>query len=474
MKVNLIDLISQTTAAFANADGLRAQTKKAVANLVELLSAEIAFVIRGRADGGVADLVAAAGLGPADFRRLEERVTGSTLWRIFALNTPVAIDDVAADASLKFLAFGVSAKFVIAVPVQFGGRTIGFVAAGFRSGQKIDEEATIKILSIFAPVIAQAINSEHVSEQEMRRLMEENSQLRSELKERFDLSRLIGNSAPMRQVYDQALQIARSNATVLIRGESGTGKALVAQAIHHNSLRSKRPLVRLNCATAHKDKKWLSQGEGTTLLLDEVSELAAELQAEVVEILSDRREKYLTNVRLIATSSKDLETLATKGDLLPEFFEAISAYTIYLPPLRERKADILLLAEHFLKKLDSEHKKNVRRISTPAIDMLSAYHFPGNVRELENVIEQALAACESNVIHGHDLPPTLQTADISNTETRLTLAQAVENFERDLIIDTLKSTAGNIARAARQLDSTERILGYKIKNYNIDARRFKG
>jgi Nif-specific regulatory protein len=148
-------------------------------------------------------------------------------------------------------------------------------------------------------------------------------------------------------------------------------------------------------------------------------------------------------------------------------------FTIFLPPLRERRSDILLLAEHFLEKYEQEHGKRIRRISTPAIDMLMAYHFPGNVRELENAIERAVLVCDANVIHGHHLPPTLQTAEVSGTVTNLTLKSAVEAFEKAMIQDTLKSTRGNIAQAARQLDSTERILAYKIRNYGIDTRRFE-
>jgi len=473
VNTHLISEIATTAAVFTNGDGLRSQAYVAAQNLSRILSADISFIARGRADGGVADMIAAEGLGPADFRRLEERVTRSALWRIFALGSPVAIDDVGNDSTLNFLAFGTSTRFLIAVPVKFLDKTIGFVAAGFRSGKKIDEEATIKILEVFAPMIAQAVNAEHASEHQMKRLVEENARLKVELRERFDFSRLIGNSAPMRQVYDQSVQIARSNTTVLIRGESGTGKGLVAQAIHHNSLRAKRPFVRLTCANAALDEKAFSKAEGSTLLLEEVSDLRIESQTKLLNILEDRRERFETNVRFIATSSKSLELLAAKGEMLPGLFVRLARFTITIPPLRERKADILLLAEHFLKKLDAEHKKNVRRISTPAIDMLAAYHFPGNVRELENVVEQALLACDSSVIHGHHLPPTLQTAEVSDTATTLTLAHAVEAFERDLIVDTLKSTEGNIAKAARRLDSTERILGYKIKNYGIEPRRFR-
>jgi Nif-specific regulatory protein len=155
-------------------------------------------------------------------------------------------------------------------------------------------------------------------------------------------------------------------------------------------------------------------------------------------------------------------------------FYRLNVFTIFLPPLRERKSDILLLAEHFLAKFEREHGKEIKRISTPAIDMLASYHFPGNVRELENVIERAVLICDEHVIHGHHLPPTLQTAEVSGTVTQVSLVAAIEAYESDLIQDALKSTRGNVAKAAKMLDSTERILGYKIKKYGITPKRFRG
>jgi Nif-specific regulatory protein len=144
-----------------------------------------------------------------------------------------------------------------------------------------------------------------------------------------------------------------------------------------------------------------------------------------------------------------------------------------MPPLRERKSDVLLLADHFLEKYAREHSKSIRRISTPAIDMLTSYHWPGNVRELENIIERAVLVCETNVVHGHHLPPTLQTAEESGTVMRLSLDAAVGAYERDIIQDALKTTRGNRKRAAKLLDTTERILGYKVKKYGIDCDRFR-
>jgi Nif-specific regulatory protein len=149
-------------------------------------------------------------------------------------------------------------------------------------------------------------------------------------------------------------------------------------------------------------------------------------------------------------------------------------FTIFVPPLRERKSDLLLLADHFLQKYAKEHGRDIRRISTPAIDMLTSYHWPGNVRELENVIERAVLICDGAVIHGHHLPPTLQTAQASGTFTRLSLAESIAAYEKDLIQDGLKTARGNRAKAARLLGTTERIFNYKVRKYAVDVDRFRG
>jgi Nif-specific regulatory protein len=162
-----------------------------------------------------------------------------------------------------------------------------------------------------------------------------------------------------------------------------------------------------------------------------------------------------------------------EGTFREDLYYRLNVFAIYLPPLRERRPDILELAEHFVDKYSREHHKRIKRISTPAIDMLSSYHWPGNVRELENCIERTLLVCEGNVIHGHHLPPTLQTAAASDTVTRLSLSTAIEAYEKDLIQDALKTARGNRARAAKLLDTTERILGYKVKKYDIDNHRFR-
>jgi Nif-specific regulatory protein len=179
------------------------------------------------------------------------------------------------------------------------------------------------------------------------------------------------------------------------------------------------------------------------------------------------------DVRVIAATNKDLEVAVKAGTFREDLYYRLNVFTIFLPPLRERRPDIPLLADHFVEKYAAQHGKVVRRLATSAIDLLMAYHWPGNVRELENCIERAALVCEGGVIHAHHLPPTLQTAEVSGTVPQRSLDAAVTAYEKDLIADALKSARGNQAKAARLLETTERIIGYKIKKYGIDGTRFK-
>jgi len=497
MDNRVIQLLARSANAFAESEGLRTSTAIVVEQIAQSLHARFSFAALTRRDSSVADIIAAHGIAAADFRRLESRIAKSGLWRILDFSKPTAIDDLGADPVLKFLAFGSGSRLLLAVPIFSSGTAIGLLAVGFGAGSRVDEDRVIKILNVVSAMIAQAIRVERAVAEGSRKLVEENAHLKQELRERYDFRNLIGNSSQMRQVYDQVTQIARSNETLLLRGESGTGKDFIAHVVHYNSLRSKRARIKLNCASFPENlvdselfgvKEGLKQkikgavwaADGGTLLLDEIDRLPLSTQVKLAGIL---RDGYLEqtgdvrstsfNIRLVASTNQNLEAAIASGKFSDELFDRIKGFTILLPPLRERKSDILLLAEYFLEKYGLERKKNIRRLSTPAIDMLTAYHYPGNVRELENAIERAVIACDSGVIHGHHLPPTLQTAENSGTETRVTLASAVAAFERDMIMDALKSTRGNVAKAAGMLDSTERILSYKMKKYALNSRRFR-
>lgn len=500
MVVSTLDLIFRMTESVAKSRGIHADSKIILNSVTSHLDAALGFVCVNRKELGRFEIVAAAGLDAANFRRLEIRIQSSSLARVVQEKTRITLS-MGDDDLLDFLFEKRSQRRLVSVPMMLSGICIGSISLVFEKPEQADKEEIQKLMDIAAGMIARTLRVENFESEESRKLIEENSQLKQELKEKYDLSNLIGNSSPMRQVYEQVTQVARSNATVLLRGESGTGKEMIAQAIHYNSLRSKRAFVKVNCAAlpdslieselfghekgaftgADRMKKGRFEiADGGTLFLDEIGDLPLQTQIKVLRVLQEREFERLggtqtikTNIRLIAATNRNLEEAVTSGTFREDLFYRLNVFTIFLPPLRDRKSDILLLAEHFLDKYEAEHDKRIRRISTPAIDMLTAYHYPGNVRELENAIERAVIVCDSNVIHGHHLPPSLQTAEVSGTETRVSLASAVAAFESDLIQDTLKSTGGNVAQAAKMLDSTERILGYKIKKYGIDTIRFR-
>jgi Nif-specific regulatory protein len=229
---------------------------------------------------------------------------------------------------------------------------------------------------------------------------------------------------------------------------------------------------------SHRGK--FEQAQGGTLLLDEITEMDLDLQAKLLRVLQEREIERLggvqpikVNVRVIAATNKDLETAIKGGVFREDLYYRLNVYSIYMPPLRERKTDIPLLADHFVEKHAAAHGKDVRRIATSAIDMLMSYHWPGNVRELENCIERAVLVCEGGALHAHHLPPTLQTAEVSGTLARQSLREALDAYEKDLVQDALKSARGNRAKAARLLHTTERILGYAVKKHRIDTDRFR-
>jgi Nif-specific regulatory protein len=389
----------------------------------------------------------------------------------------------------------------VSAPITLEGKTVGAVGIDLRYKADRDYHRTVKFLGVVGSMIAQAVKVHRLIQADRQRLVDENTRLREELKERYDFSNLVGTSGPIRQVYEQVTRVARTNTTVILRGESGTGKELIASAIHYNSSRAKKPFIKVSCAALPQDlieselfgyekgaftgaqgpkKGRFEVADGGTLFLDEIGELNLATQVKLLRVLQEREferlggtETIRVNLRLVAATNKDLEKAIAAGEFREDLYYRLNVFSIFVPPLRERKPDVLLLADHFLEKFSREHGKHVKRISTPAIDMLMSYHWPGNVRELANVVERAVVVCDANVVHAHHLPPTLQTAEASDTTIKLTLRETIEAVEKDTLQDALKSARGSRAKAARLLATTERIFNYKVRKYGIDWRRFR-
>jgi Nif-specific regulatory protein len=431
--------------------------------------------------------------------RLGEGITG----RVVESGKPIVVPQVSREPLLLNRAARRDRQELsfVCVPIVVTRRPVGALSVDLPYKRDRDFDRSVKFYKLVAAMMAQAVKVSRMAEAERKRLTDENAHLRDELRERYANQHLIGTSGPIRQVYDQVAQVARTNTTVLIRGESGTGKEMIAHAIHYNSARAKKPFIKVSCAAlpeslieselfgyergAFTGAQGLKKGrfelaDGGTIFLDEVGDLSLATQVKLLRVLQEREFERLggtqsvrVNVRLVAATHRPLEKLIGDGLFREDLFYRLNVFTVFAPPLRERKPDIMLLADHFLQKYSSEHGKGIKRIATPAIDMLTSYHWPGNVRELENTIERAVLVCDAGVVHAHHLPPTLQTAEASDTVPRVALAESVEAFEKDLLLDALKTSRGNRARAAKLLGTTERIFNYKVRKYRISAERFR-
>ncbi|HUI70138.1 MAG TPA: sigma 54-interacting transcriptional regulator [Spirochaetia bacterium] len=385
----------------------------------------------------------------------------------------------------------------VCVPITIDTEVIGALSIDrpVASSARLHDDA--RLLSIIASLIAQAVRLRQSSQEERQRLLEENRRLQDELDNRLRPSNIVGNSRAMQDVYQLIARVSRSDVMVFLRGESGTGKELVARAIHSESERASRPFIKVNCAArpsdvverelfgSEKEAGGFELAHGGTLFLSEIAAVSASVQLRFLRALTEGAfarggggQTITPDVRVIASTSRDLEKLIHDGLFRPDLYYRVNVFAIHIPPLRERRTDILLLADYFAERYGKLNRKSILRISTPAIDLLTAYHWPGNVRELENCIERAVLLSDDDVIHGHHFPPSLQTAESSGTAFGRTgsgggLATALENLEKELLLEALKSSRGNMAAAARALGITTRVMASRVQAFEIEPKRFK-
>ncbi len=362
-----------------------------------------------------------------------------------------------------------------------------------------------RFLELVANILAEAVAGIREAIEERTSLISENERLRRQLGDRYRMHNIIGNCGAMRSVYEQIVQVADSTATVLIRGESGTGKELVARAVHYGGERRNNAFVSVNCAALPENlieselfghekgaftgatqqrKGRFEMANGGTLFLDEIGDISPAVQVRLLRVLQERTiervgssEVIPVNVRVLAATSRNLEKEMSEGTFREDLYYRLNVFPIILPPLRERRSDTMLLTDHFLQKYSERYGKNIKRISTSAINMMMAYHWPGNVRELENCVERAVLTAADEVIHGYNLPPSLQTGDETHTSILSAegadLTTLVESYEKEIIIDALKKYRGNAAASARHLNTTQRIINYRIKKLGIQPENYK-
>ncbi|MDR1278265.1 MAG: sigma 54-interacting transcriptional regulator [Treponema sp.] len=473
---------------------------------------------------GLLKIEEAFGLSPEEKDRGVYRLGEGLVGRVFETGSPITVPDLSRESRFLNRAKNrnqadMAGLTYYCVPVRSRENVIGTLSAERRiqgGDQEVWMEQDRSFLEKVSSIIADSAKLRE-------RIMEEQYRLRQEdggrsgggrslqgLKEPGTReqggkiapgSGIIGTSSAMRGVYDMISQVASSGATVLITGESGTGKELIAAELHRLSKRVDAPLIKINCAAlpesiieselfghekgaftgAVKDRKGRFElAHKGTLFLDEIAELSPQIQVKLLRVLQERELERVggtstikVDVRLIAATNRNLEEEVKQGRFREDLYYRLNVFPLHIPPLRERKSDLILLADHFAEKYAEKNSKLIKRISTPALDLLTSYSWPGNVRELENCIERAVILSTDMVIHSYNLPPSLQSAVSTNTEPTTTLEAALSRLEKELIVEALKIGDGNMAAAARRLGISERQMGLRVHHYGINWRLFR-
>lgn len=460
-----------------------------------------------RADSDVLGIEASTGLTAEEASLGQYRIGEGVTGLVAKTGKPELVLDVRKDK--RFLdrtgARGDEEVAFICVPITHTDEIIGTISIDRSTGDEAELKGDLNLLTVIANILAEAVSGIRAQMEERESLLRENRKLRAELVEQYRPSSIVGNCASMRAVYTLIGQVADSPATVLVRGESGTGKELVARALHFGSKRKNGPFIDVNCAAlpeglveselfGHEKGAFTGalqrrQGrfelaDGGTIFLDEIGDVPLHVQVRLLRVLQERsfqrvggHENIKVNVRVVAATSRNLEELMAEEKFREDLYFRLNVFPIHLPPVRDRRSDIVQLADHFLAVYNEKYAKSIKRISTPAINMMMSYHWPGNVRELENCIEHACITTTDEVIHGYNLPPSLQTAKETHTQLNfgpdVSLETAVNSFERELIVERLKDTRGNCAAAARALQTTQRKLLYRIKRLDIKPRDYR-
>lgn len=395
----------------------------------------------------------------------------------------------------------------ICVPIKIDQETIGALSVDrlFEGNVSLDED--LRLLTIISFIIAQAVANFRLREKEKVKLQFENVELKRELAKKFHPTNIIGKSKRMEEVFEAINMVSQTRSTVLLRGETGTGKELVAHAIHYGSFRSKGPFVKVSCAAlpetlleselfgyekgaftgaAAKKLGRFEMADGGTLFLDEIGDISTSMQVKLLRALQEREfervggtQTIRVDVRVIAATNRDLEKAVQEKQFREDLYYRLNVVPILLPPLRERREDIPLLVAHFLKQTSLESNKKARYVSDEAMAYLMNYYWPGNIRELQNAIERAVILCKTDTLEadlfpipgGKGHPAVIHLKPVRATDVTPgdsgSLSSAVETLEKNMIQEALRSQGGNQRKAAKVLGVTERILGYKIRNYGL-------
>ena len=439
-------------------------------------------------------IVAAHGLTKEQIERGKYRIGEGIVGRVIEKGTPLVIPNVGEEPlflNKTGARIGKGGISFLCVPISFKGSAIGVLSVDrIFKDQTITVDEDIRVLEIIGSIIAQYVMLwRHFQDSE-----DEKEILKLQLKGKYSLPNIIGTSDKMKEVFESVHRVADSKATVILYGESGTGKELIAKSVHYMSPRAKSAFIKFNCASipeglleselfGHEKgaftgavnirKGRFELAHGGTILLDEVGDLPINLQPKILRVLQEREfervggEKTIkVDVRLIAATSRNLEELVAKGRFREDLFYRLNVVPIFMPALRERKEDIPLLVEFFLRRFNEENNKHLS-ISPEALRVLIEYAWPGNVRELENTMERLVVMSGRDSIKPSDLPINLKLPSPEEVMQKESLRAGIEDIEKSSIIEALEKTGWVQAKAARMIGLTPRQIGYKIKKYGL-------
>lgn len=446
-------------------------------------------------------IVAAYGMSEEEIKRGKYKLGEGIIGRVAKLGSPIVIPNIG-DEPL-FLNKTGSREMIrkdniafLCVPIKFKNETLGVLSVDRLFGSKgITFEADLRLLKIIASLIAQSVKLHMEVEKERETFLEEKENLNRQLRGKYKVENIIGQSDSMQEVFESIHKVAPSNANVLLRGESGTGKELVAKAIHYMSKRNKGAFIRFNCASipeglleselfghekgaftgamAMRKGRFELADEGT-IFLDEIGDLPVTLQPKILRVLQEKEFERVggertikANVRLIAATSRDLEELVSSGKFREDLYYRLNVVPLFLPPLRDRQEDVPVLVDYFLEKYNKENSKSLK-ITPEVLKIFIEYAWPGNVRELENTIERLVVMAAGKSVAKTDLPLNIRDESLrTRYQTKDALPSTIEDMEKTRILSALQNTGWKQAKAARILGITPRQMGYKIKKYNI-------
>jgi Nif-specific regulatory protein len=461
----------------------------------------------------------AHGMTPEEIARGKYQVGEGILGKVIRHGLPMVIPDI--EQEPEFLDHTRSRGDLtqpvafIAVPIKVSGETVGVLTADRLFAQEMSLEEDVRVLTIVASLIGQAVNLHRHVMREREGLIEQTRSLQEALRTRYRLGNIVGQSKRMREIYEAVEQVSQTRATVLIRGESGTGKELIARAIHFNSPRAAGPFVKLNCAALPQSlleselfghekgaftgatgakKGRFELADGGSLFLDEIGDMPMPVQVKLLRVLQERcfervggTRTITVDVRIIAATHQDLEAAIPRGEFREDLYYRLNVVPLMLPPLRERREDIPLLIEHFLAKYNRENNRRVR-ITGRVLQTMLTHDWPGNVRELENCVERMVIMTRRRLVLPEDLPLPVEIPTDKSKAPRPRLAHArgrvpadvtpivsvsnLRELERQQVIRALAQSHGVQTRAAALLGITPRQLGYRMRRYGI-VRAFR-